>query len=132
MEKRKVPVFLNQAPFSFDLSVMDLYTCLAMGGTLYCLGKTVQSDYARLMQALGESHTSVWVSTPSFADMCLSEPRFYRDLLPELDTFLFCGETLQNRTVKKLHQRFPDARIFNTYGPTESTVAVTECWSHRN
>ncbi|MBQ7372777.1 MAG: D-alanine--poly(phosphoribitol) ligase subunit DltA [Blautia sp.] len=124
-ENRNVPVFLNQAPFSFDLSVMDLYTCLAMGGTLYCLGKTVQSDYARLMQALGESHTSVWVSTPSFADMCLSEPRFYRDLLPELDTFLFCGETLQNRTVKKLHQRFPDARIFNTYGPTESTVAVT-------
>ena len=28
-------VFLNQAPFSFDLSVMDMYTCLASGGTLY-------------------------------------------------------------------------------------------------
>ncbi len=28
-------VFLNQAPFSFDLSVMDLYCSLATGGTLF-------------------------------------------------------------------------------------------------
>lgn len=37
--EKRGQVFLNQAPFSFDLSVMDLYTCLASGGTLYCLEK---------------------------------------------------------------------------------------------
>lgn len=121
-----VPVFLNQAPFSFDLSVMDLYTCLAMGGTLYCLSKSVQADYGQLLGALADSQASVWVSTPSFADMCLSEHRFCEELMPRLNTFLFCGETLANRTAKKLQQRFPKAVIYNTYGPTESTVAVTQ------
>lgn len=46
--------------------------------------------------------------------------------MPELQVFLFCGETLGNRTVRKLQERFPKARIVNTYGPTESTVAVTD------
>jgi D-alanine--poly(phosphoribitol) ligase subunit 1 len=31
--------FLNQAPFSFDLSVMDLYLSLATAGTLFSIGK---------------------------------------------------------------------------------------------
>lgn len=125
-EEKRGQVFLNQAPFSFDLSVMDLYTCLASGGTLYCLEKSVQSDYRCLMESLEESGANVWVSTPSFAEVCLSEHSFAEEKLPGLTVFLFCGETLGNRTVRKLQERFPKARIVNTYGPTESTVAVTD------
>ena len=118
-------VFLNQAPFSFDLSVMDLYTCLASGGTLYCLTRQTQSDYRSLMAALKDSNASVWVSTPSFAEMCLAEPSFRREIMPGLQTFAFCGETLANRTAAKLLKAFPGVKVYNTYGPTESTVAVT-------
>ncbi len=52
---KKGKVFLNQAPFSFDLSVMDLYTCLAVGGTLWCLTKDVQKDYQKLLESLKRS-----------------------------------------------------------------------------
>lgn len=58
--------------------------------------------------------------------MCLSEKSFSEELLPKLQVFLFCGETLGNRTVQKLQERFPKAAVVNTYGPTESTVAVTD------
>ncbi|MDO4323132.1 MAG: D-alanine--poly(phosphoribitol) ligase subunit DltA [Lachnospiraceae bacterium] len=125
-EEKQGQVFLNQAPFSFDLSVMDLYTSLASGGTLYCLEKSVQSDYRALVQSLKESKANVWVSTPSFAEVCLSERAFSEEMMPELQVFLFCGETLANKTSCKLQKRFPNARIINTYGPTESTVAVTD------
>ncbi|MCF0134765.1 MAG: D-alanine--poly(phosphoribitol) ligase subunit DltA [Blautia sp.] len=118
-------IFLNQAPFSFDLSVMDLYTSLACGGTLYCLEKNVQADYRLLMEHLANAKANVWVSTPSFAEMCLCEQSFCADRMEGMRLFLFCGETLGNRTVAKLQQRFPEAVIINTYGPTESTVAVT-------
>ena len=123
---KKGKVFLNQAPFSFDLSVLDLYTCLAVGGTLWCLTNDVQKDYRKLLDSLKRSGASIMVSTPSFADMCLSDPGFTQTSLPELGLFLFCGETLTNRTAVKLMERFPSARIMNTYGPTESTVAVTQ------
>lgn len=125
-ERKKGQVFLNQAPFSFDLSVMDLYTCLASGGTLYVLDKKTQMDFKALIPALSESGAGVWVSTPSFADMCMADREFNAELMPELEVFLFCGETLTNATAIKLMERFPETVIMNTYGPTESTVAVTE------
>lgn len=125
-DQKQGQVFLNQAPFSFDLSVMDLYTCLACGGTLFCLSKSSQADYRMLLERLEASKAQVWVSTPSFADICLTDVSFSENLLPELELFLFCGETLTNKTVQKLQSRFPKAQIMNTYGPTESTVAVTQ------
>lgn len=125
-QEKEGKVFLNQAPFSFDLSVMDLYTCLSCAGTLWCLDKNTQSDYGLLMESLRKSQSSVWVSTPSFADICLTEKKFNENLMPKIETFLFCGETLTNVTAKKLKSRFPNAKIINTYGPTESTVAVTD------
>lgn len=118
-------VFINQAPFSFDLSVMDLYLCLYTGGTLWCLNKNIQSNSKRLYESLQKSKGNVWVSTPSFADVCLTDPLFCQNLMPYLTDFLFCGEVLTNRTVSRLMERFPNAKIVNTYGPTESTCAIT-------
>lgn len=118
-------VFLNQAPYSFDLSVMDLYTGLSSGATIFSLDKNVQADYKMLLQELGNSNSTVWVSTPSFADLCLADRSFDDKLMPKLANFLFCGEVLTNKTCKRLKKRFPKAKIINTYGPTESTVAVT-------
>ena len=105
---------------------MDMYTCLASGGTLYLLDKATQMDFRKLIPALQDSHAAVWVSTPSFADMCMAEKSFSSSLMPALEVFLFCGETLTNATALKLMERYPQAVIMNTYGPTESTVAVTE------
>lgn len=119
-------VFLNQAPFSFDLSVMDLYLSLYTGGHLFALSKGLQSDMGAMLDALGKSGAEVWVSTPSFADVCLADKKFCETLLPRLGLFLFCGETLTNRTADRLAAAFPRADIVNTYGPTESTVAVTQ------
>ena len=119
-------VFINQAPFSFDLSVMDLYQCLACCGTLWTLSYDTIKNYSKLIYSLGRSSAHVWVSTPSFADICLADPAFNCDLMPCLSVFLFCGETLTVNTVRRLHERFPDAVVVNTYGPTESTVAVTD------
>lgn len=117
--------FLNQAAFSFDLSVMDLYTSLFLGGTSYLLDKETQLDFKKLIPALKDSGVSVWVSTPSFANLCLADQNICGDLLPNLKLFLFCGEVLTNKTALQLMERFPDAKIINAYGPTEATVAVT-------
>ncbi len=118
-------VFLNQAPFSFDLSVMDLYPSLFLGGTLWMLPKEYVAAPKELFLSLKKSSANVWTSTPSFVDFCLSDEQFSASMLPELTTFLFCGEALSNATALKLRERFPKATIFNTYGPTECTVAST-------
>ena len=118
-------VYLNQAPFSFDLSVMDLYTALACGAEIWSVDKALQQDVPALLRYLPEGGITHWVSTPSFAAMCLGDPSFGEALLPALHAFLFCGETLTVTTARNLAKRFPHAVILNTYGPTETTVCVT-------
>ncbi len=125
LKRNNYYTFINQAPFSFDLSVMDLYLSLYTGGTLWTLSKKVQSDMKFMFKSLKESKADVWVSTPSFADVCLADSNFSDKLLPKLKEFLFCGEVLTNVTVSKLHDRFPKTKVVNTYGPTESTCAIT-------
>jgi D-alanine--poly(phosphoribitol) ligase subunit 1 len=117
--------FLNQAPFSFDLSVMDLYASLATGGTLFSITKDHVANLKALYEAFRVSGLTTWVSTPSFAQMCLIERTFAQPMLPSLRRFLFCGETLAPETASQLLDRFPEAEVWNTYGPTEATVATT-------
>lgn len=117
--------FLNQAPYSFDLSVMDIYPALVSGGTIFAITKEMIAKPKLLFEALNQSKTAIWTSTPSFVQMCLMDPSFNEDLLPELAVFLFCGEILPVGICRQLMERFPKAKIFNTYGPTEATVAVT-------
>ncbi|HZQ07994.1 MAG TPA: D-alanine--poly(phosphoribitol) ligase subunit DltA [Anaerolineae bacterium] len=118
-------VFLNQAPFSFDLSVMDLYCSLVSGGTLFSLTQGQVGSARRLFEALRGSNVTTWVSTPSFAQLCLAERTFDAGMLPKVRRFLFCGETLAPAVAGQLLERFPMARVWNTYGPTEATVATT-------
>jgi len=117
--------FLNQAPFSFDLSVMDLYSSLASGGTLFSVTKEAIANPKVLYQTFPNSGITTWVSTPSFAQMCLVEKSFGPAMLPGIRRFWFCGETLANETAAQLLDRFPNAEVWNTYGPTEATVATT-------
>lgn len=105
-EDKRRKCFINQAPFSFDLSVMDLYMCLASESCLFALEKQVQMDYKKLFGQLKKSDANVWVSTPSFIDLCLADPSFSEDLLPHMELFLFCGEILTNKTVGRLLNRF--------------------------
>ena len=121
-------VFLDQAHYSFDLSEYELVGALTTGGCLHAASASAASDFRALFADLAASGVEVWVSTPSFADMCLADPSFDSGLLPDLKLFLFCGEVLHHTTAKKLRARFgDDVVVANTYGPTESTVAVTYC-----
>lgn len=117
--------FLCQAPFSFDLSVMDLYPALLTGGTLVPVEKQVADDFQQLFQVIPKLELNVWVSTPSLMELCLVDSHFDSLHLPSLKYFFFCGEELSHSVAQKLVERFPQAAIYNTYGPTEITVAVT-------
>lgn len=117
--------FLDQAHYSFDLSEYSLIGALSTGGCLCAVNFDKKLDFVQLFSGLRESNIDIWVSTPSFADICLADPSFCVELMPNAKMFLFCGEELHQSTAQKLTERFPDAIIANTYGPTESTVAVT-------
>lgn len=119
-------VFLNHAPFTFDLSVHDIYLALSSGNTIFSLTKNHITNMRALFVALCECGATQWMSTPSFAQMCMIEKSFNSTMLPHMRAFYFCGETLAPETASQMLERFPEAAIWNTYGPTEATVAMTK------
>lgn len=115
---------LNQAKFSFDLSVADLYFSLCTGSTLYALTSCEQKEPQLMINSLIKSEATLAVMTPTFAKYCLCLPEFNKENIRNIKTIFFCGEILEPKTVRKLFDRFPDIRIINAYGPTEATCAV--------
>ena len=117
-------IVLNQARFSFDLSVADIYFSLCSGSTLYALSIESIQNPEELLKSLSGCGASSAVFTPTFAKYCLCMPEFDKKLLPNLKCIFFCGETLEPNTVRKLFDRFEGIKIINAYGPTEATCAV--------
>jgi D-alanine--poly(phosphoribitol) ligase subunit 1 len=106
--------------------VHDLYLALSSGNTIFSLTKDHITNLRALFLALRECGATQWMTTPSFAQMCMIEKGFNSTMMPHVRAFCFCGETLAPETASQLLERFPGVPVWNTYGPTESTVAMTK------
>lgn len=82
-------------------------------------------DFNKTFEQLNLSQANLMVATPSFVDLLLLDKSFGKELMPNLQTILFCGEKLLKSTINKLYSRFESLQIINSYGPTECTFAVT-------
>ena len=116
---------LNQASFSFDLSVADIYYSICNGHTLVAADRELQKDYAGFFEYIAKNKIELFVSTPTFMKLCLVNKEFNFENYPFVKCMFFCGEQLEKSTVEKIYERFPDIKIINAYGPTEATCAVS-------
>ena len=87
-------IFMNQAAYSFDLSVTSIYPGLCYGKTLHGFSKKTLSNLKEMFNDMSDSDMNLWVSTPSFAGMCVVEDSFNCDMLPNLKAMVFIGEVL--------------------------------------
>jgi D-alanine--poly(phosphoribitol) ligase subunit 1 len=118
-------VFMNQAPFTFDISLYDVLCAFSLGGTMVLNASDTCRKQEVFLKRIAHYKCSVWVSTPSFVFIYLRHPEFNEAMLPWLRTFFLLGEEFPNRTAKSLRSGFSKARLYNGYGPTEATVATT-------
>lgn len=116
-------VFTNVALFSFDLSVFEVMTFSALGATLLLNENVVIEDPSKLLIRIEAFGGTVLVATPSYAIRLIRMEEEAKK--SPLTHFLFCGEVLPHHLAKTLKKLYSKAIIFNTYGPTEATVAST-------
>lgn len=116
-------VFINVALFSFDLSVYELLSFAKIGNTLLLSDKTTTENPDLFLERIKAFGGTIWVSTPSFSFIY---SRIENSIVcNQLKFFLFCGEMLPTILAKQLKENYPNTVIYNTYGPTEATVATT-------
>jgi len=117
---------LNSLSYSFDVSAGYIYPSLYYGYTLHSVDKRMFENLGELFEDLKGSGVRTVMSTPSIMDMCVVSAKFGREILPDVERFIFCGEILTNELARTLKARFGGAAVINTYGPTEATILVTE------
>lgn len=109
---------------SFDLSVVDIFTCLCSGATLYAMNDVAAKKY-RPAGEIEKEKITVWHSIPSAVEFMIKNEKSKAYDFSSLRLMSFCGETLQKHQVEFLFGKKNDLTVFNTYGPTEGTLFCT-------
>jgi len=117
-------VFANQAPFYFDNSILDIYSTLKHGGTLWLVPEEKYMFPQQLLTYLTEKNVNTIFWVPSALTLVANSGIFKSysaDALPPLEKILFCGEVMHNKPLNSWRAAFPSALYANLYGPTEIT-----------
>jgi amino acid adenylation domain-containing protein len=112
-------VVANQAPFDFDVSVKDIYSCLLTGATLVLVPRDYFSNPTLLMDLL--SDTGATTLTWAVSALC------FVSIMGGLDyrvpttvrRVLFSGEVMPPKQLAVWQRHLPDATYVNLFGPTE-------------
>lgn len=118
--------FGNQAPFYFDNSILDIYSALKTGATVYIVPKNLFAQPVPLLEYLKEKRINTIFWVPS-ALIVVAKLKAFRnvDLSDTLKRVLFCGEVMPNKQLNVWRNFLPDVQYANLYGPTEITDACT-------
>jgi amino acid adenylation domain-containing protein len=107
----------QQASISFDTSIEEIFPILISGGTLFFHEE--KGDFEALFR-LCEQYNITVLSTNPYALQYLND--VYDQYNLGLRTLISGGDTLQADHISNLWDKLA---VFNTYGPTESTVCAT-------
>ncbi|MBC9912781.1 non-ribosomal peptide synthetase [Chitinophaga varians] len=111
--------------YGFDFSVWEMYGALLFGGKLVMVPSDVAKDPAAFRSLMIKEAVTILNQTPS---------AFYNLIRHELENdtaqlnlryVIFGGEALSPAKLTEWHQRYPDTKLINMYGITETTVHVT-------
>ncbi len=107
---------------TFDLSVHDLFACWLCGA---CLCIPEDENSLKVAKYMKEKEISVWFSVPSQINLLSKMRMLETRAFPSIRYSLFCGEPLKVDQIVEWKKAVPSSKIFNLYGPTETTIAVT-------
>jgi len=116
---------LVASPFHFDGAYGTALPPLVAGGFVLIPRREHLLFLRRFFSAALEEGITHAGSSPSYLRMLLSSPHLRTLARGRLTTFGLGGEECMARDVAALWEVLPHLRVFNRYGPTETTIEVT-------
>lgn len=117
----ELPIFGNQAPLDFDVSVKDIYCSMKLGGTVQLLPKKLFSMPAQLIPYLNDRKVNVIIWAVSAMRIVSNYSLFEIEKLKYLKLAMFSGEVMPIKTLNDWRINMPEVEYVNLYGPTEIT-----------
>lgn len=123
-------VFLQKTPYSFDVSLWELFCPLYIGAKLVIAQPNMHQDSDYLVNLINEKKITVIHFVPSMLQLYLMHPTAGQ--VPSLKLIFCTGEALEASLVNKCHSILEQVEVHNFYGPTEAAVEVTHWHCQRD
>jgi amino acid adenylation domain-containing protein len=115
-------VFGAATNFTFDISVLELLGSLMFGMHYYLLPS---DDTAIILDHINDGRVNGMQLTPSRLDQLLEATGNNMEVFKAMELIIVGGEALGYRAWEKLKDMNGTAKVFNGYGPTETTMWST-------
>jgi len=117
---------LSVSPFHFDGSFATLFTTLVGGGTLILRQRESLLFPRVFFNAIVSESITYTGFTPSYLRMLESDPRFSSLGESTLEIIALGGEEIAKSDLEAIWSAAPWIRVFNGYGPTETTITASQ------
>ncbi|MFP4499142.1 MAG: condensation domain-containing protein, partial [Vulcanimicrobiota bacterium] len=118
-------VFSMFHSFCFDFSVWEMYGALLYGGKIVMIPRELAVNPSDFLKVLKKYKVTVLSQTPGAFYNLIEEDLKADDHDLAIRYVTFGGEELKPAMLKKWHEKYPETKLINMYGITETTVHVT-------
>ena len=115
------PVVAQTAPQCFDISLWQLVSALLVGGRTLIVEQEVILDVARYVDTIVRGRVGVLQVVPSYLEVVLTYLEQHPRMLPNLRCVSATGEALKKELVQRWFGLYPEIRLVNAYGLTETS-----------
>jgi amino acid adenylation domain-containing protein len=112
-----------KAPLTFDVSVSELFWPLIAGARVVVARPGLQGDSRRLIDSICKNRVTTLEFVPAMLAVLLNDQEVGHCL--SLRRVISGGEALTFDLQERFFAALPHAELYNSYGPTETTIDVT-------
>ncbi len=117
--------FGNQAPFYFDNSIFDIYSCLLTGAEMNIIPESLFMFPSKLPEFIRDNEITTIFWVPTVMINVANSGALAEVKMPTLKNVLFCGEVMPNSALNVWRRQAGELMYANLYGPTEITDVCT-------
>ncbi|HHT25212.1 MAG TPA: amino acid adenylation domain-containing protein [Clostridiaceae bacterium] len=114
--------FMQIGSMAFDAATLEIFGGLLNGGSLHLESEENLLDLIILEETMRKRDADAVFMTSSFFNLCVDNQI---TIFEPLDHVMAGGDVLSEIHLKRFREYYPDKKLYNGYGPTETTTFVT-------